>query len=308
MAMKERFALSMGFEREVHSLEELQKHFNIEYVLKYFHSGELLSWLENRYYDEIAAEINKINKNDPRLDQKICAALGIKYSAELYPKFVQRLDEKKAILKQKTNDSKILDNVKITALNQEDLADLLDLDEPTIYLCGEVFYIPIRVANKHYVGILGKPKVIINARLQAALRSNQITFENVELPWPEKTEKPKTSTKNNLSDNLNESEIAESKTFISRDGRCSATTTVSNKCGFHARPTSAFIQLACSYKSKIQIQAKGQTFDAKSELMIMSAGLVYGTELTIIADGPDSEEAVKALKDFIEHEIYSYSS
>ena len=53
-------------------------------------------------------------------------------------------------------------------------------------------------------------------------------------------------------------------------------------------------------KSKVQIKAKGKTVDAKSILMIMSMGLVKGTEITIVADGPDEAEAVKALKDLVE--------
>ena len=75
---------------------------------------------------------------------------------------------------------------------------------------------------------------------------------------------------------------------------------LTNKTGIHARPASIFVQTATKFKSKIQLQAKGKTIDAKSILMIMSMGLVKGTEVTIIADGPDEAEAVKALKDLIE--------
>ena len=78
------------------------------------------------------------------------------------------------------------------------------------------------------------------------------------------------------------------------------TLTIENETGIHARPASIFVQTATKFKSKIQLQAKGKTIDAKSILMIMSMGLVKGTEVTIIADGPDEAEAVKALKDLIE--------
>ena len=78
------------------------------------------------------------------------------------------------------------------------------------------------------------------------------------------------------------------------------TLTIENKTGIHASPASIFVQTATKFKSKIQLQAKGKTIDAKSILMIMSMGLVKGTEVTIIADGPDEAEAVKALKDLIE--------
>ncbi|MBR4903362.1 MAG: HPr family phosphocarrier protein [Selenomonadaceae bacterium] len=79
-----------------------------------------------------------------------------------------------------------------------------------------------------------------------------------------------------------------------------ATTTIENKTGIHARPASVFVQKASSFKSKVQLKAKGKTVDAKSILMIMSMGLVKGTEITIVADGPDEAEAVKTLKDLVD--------
>ena len=78
-----------------------------------------------------------------------------------------------------------------------------------------------------------------------------------------------------------------------------ATVTIENKTGIHARPASVFVQTASKFKSMVQIQAKGKTVDAKSILMIMSMGLVKGTEMTISADGPDEAEAVKALQDLV---------
>ena len=77
------------------------------------------------------------------------------------------------------------------------------------------------------------------------------------------------------------------------------TITIENKTGIHARPASIFVQTASKFKSKVQIQPKPQTVDAKSILMIMSMGLVKGTEITIVADGPDEAQAAKALKDLV---------
>ena len=79
-----------------------------------------------------------------------------------------------------------------------------------------------------------------------------------------------------------------------------ATTTIENKTGIHARPASVFVQKASSFKSKVQLKAKGKTVDAKSILMIMSMGLVKGTEITIVADGPDEADAVAALKKLVD--------
>lgn len=79
-----------------------------------------------------------------------------------------------------------------------------------------------------------------------------------------------------------------------------ATTTIENKTGIHARPASLFVQTASKFKSKVQIKAKGKTVDAKSILMIMSMGLVKGTEITISADGEDEADAVKTLKELVD--------
>lgn len=78
-----------------------------------------------------------------------------------------------------------------------------------------------------------------------------------------------------------------------------ANVTIENKTGIHARPASVFVQTATKFKSKVQIKAKGKTVDAKSILMIMSMGLVKGTEITIAAEGEDEAAAVQALKDLV---------
>lgn len=74
-----------------------------------------------------------------------------------------------------------------------------------------------------------------------------------------------------------------------------ATTTIKYHAGIHARPASQLVQTASKFKSKIQLKAKGKTVDAKSILMIMSMGLVKGTEITFCADGSDEAEAVSTL-------------
>ena len=75
---------------------------------------------------------------------------------------------------------------------------------------------------------------------------------------------------------------------------------IMNSTGIHARPASVFVQKASSFRSKIQIKAKGKSVDAKSILMLMSMGLTCGTEVTIVADGPDEGRAVQELKALID--------
>ena len=186
MARKIKFALEMANGVKVRSnLEELKENFDLEKTVGHFLSGKLVEWLEDRYYEDEAEAINAIDKDAPDLRQRICEALGVEYAddTELDVEALERLNEKKAILRQKTSDGAIIANAAQTALSQEDLADLLDIDEPVMYLCGESFNVPIRVGGKKYIGILGTPKISIKANSQADLDAKGIMFENVILPW-----------------------------------------------------------------------------------------------------------------------------
>lgn len=171
--------LKDGF--EVSTLEELRENFDLEAVVEYFRRGDLLTWLEDRFYDDEADAISEIDANDKNLTAKICAALNVECDDNL--EFIQRVREKKAYLVEHTDDETIIDNAVSTALNQEDLAALIQMDYKTIYLCGEQFNVPIRIAGVKYIGILGTPKIKIRAKSQEEVDAQNISFENVQLPW-----------------------------------------------------------------------------------------------------------------------------
>ena len=76
--------------------------------------------------------------------------------------------------------------------------------------------------------------------------------------------------------------------------------TVQNQVGLHARPATFFIQKANEFKSSIWIEKKERRVNAKSLLGILSLGIVGGTLIRIIADGPDEVAAVEALVELVE--------
>ena len=76
--------------------------------------------------------------------------------------------------------------------------------------------------------------------------------------------------------------------------------TVTNSVGLHARPATFFIQKANSYKSSVWVELEERRVNAKSLLGVLSMGIVCGTTVTLIADGPDEEEAIEGLKTLIE--------
>ena len=76
--------------------------------------------------------------------------------------------------------------------------------------------------------------------------------------------------------------------------------TVKNEVGLHARPATYFIQKANEFKSGIWVEKEERRVNAKSLLGVLSLGIVGGTEIDIIADGSDEQEAVDSLVALVE--------
>lgn len=74
---------------------------------------------------------------------------------------------------------------------------------------------------------------------------------------------------------------------------------VQNQVGLHARPATFFIQKANEYKSSIWVEKDERRVNAKSLLGVLSLGITKGLNISIIAEGPDEEEAVGALSELI---------
>ena len=75
---------------------------------------------------------------------------------------------------------------------------------------------------------------------------------------------------------------------------------VQNQIGLHARPATFFIQKANEFKASIWVEKEERRVNAKSLLGVLSLGIVGGTSIRIIADGPDEQAAVDALVALVE--------
>ena len=80
--------------------------------------------------------------------------------------------------------------------------------------------------------------------------------------------------------------------------------TVHNSMGLHARPATYFIQKANSYRCAISIEKDDRSVNAKSLLGVLSMGITTGTEIALVAEGPDEEAAVKELSAMLVKDIY----
>ena len=81
-------------------------------------------------------------------------------------------------------------------------------------------------------------------------------------------------------------------------------TIVKCESGLHNKQATYFIQKANDFKSTIWIEVENRRINAKSLLGVLSMGITTGTEVSLIAEGPDEEEAVNALTEMLLKDIF----
>ena len=74
--------------------------------------------------------------------------------------------------------------------------------------------------------------------------------------------------------------------------------------GLHNRQATYFVQKANEFDSSIWLESGNRKMNAKSLLGIMSLGVVTGSVVTMIASGPDAEDAISALETLLQRDIY----
>lgn len=77
--------------------------------------------------------------------------------------------------------------------------------------------------------------------------------------------------------------------------------TIKNRAGIHARPAALLVQRANEYDSQIFIRKGDNKINAKSIMGILALGASYKTELEIIVEGDDEQEALESLVSLFEN-------
>jgi phosphocarrier protein HPr len=72
--------------------------------------------------------------------------------------------------------------------------------------------------------------------------------------------------------------------------------------GIHARPATLLVQTASKFDSEINLEYKGKKVNLKSIMGVMSLGIGQGADISINADGSDSEEALRSLEELLKKE------
>jgi phosphocarrier protein HPr len=82
--------------------------------------------------------------------------------------------------------------------------------------------------------------------------------------------------------------------------RATATVTILNRLGLHARPAMQFVDTAVAHKCAVTVRKGDQTVDGKSIMQMMMLAATKGSTLEITAEGDGSEKAVEMLKALVE--------
>jgi phosphocarrier protein HPr len=75
----------------------------------------------------------------------------------------------------------------------------------------------------------------------------------------------------------------------------SASVTVVNQLGMHARAAAKFVHLATRYEARVRVARDRREMDGKSIMGILLLAAARGSTITISADGSDEHDAVHAL-------------
>lgn len=69
--------------------------------------------------------------------------------------------------------------------------------------------------------------------------------------------------------------------------------------GLEVRPVAMLVQVASQYNSSVYLETEGKSVNAKSIMGMMSLGLDSGEMVTVITNGPDEDEALLNMTNYL---------
>jgi phosphocarrier protein len=79
---------------------------------------------------------------------------------------------------------------------------------------------------------------------------------------------------------------------------------VLNEKGLHARPCSELVKLASKFTSRVWIEFGSRRVDGKSLLGLLTLAISSGSEVFVIAQGPDAKEAVLSIQKLAQESFF----
>lgn len=71
---------------------------------------------------------------------------------------------------------------------------------------------------------------------------------------------------------------------------------VNHDQGLHCRPSASFVKVANKFESNIFVEKDGEKVNGKSIMALLMLGAGKGSNLNLIADGPDADLALNELE------------
>lgn len=78
---------------------------------------------------------------------------------------------------------------------------------------------------------------------------------------------------------------------------------IKNELGLHARAAAQFVKIASRYQAEILVRKDSNEVNGKSIMGILMLAAPKGSEIQIVADGQDGDEALKSLGELIENKF-----
>jgi phosphocarrier protein HPr len=79
------------------------------------------------------------------------------------------------------------------------------------------------------------------------------------------------------------------------------TITVENTQGLHMRPVMRFVDTASRFRSTVRVRKGNFQVDGKNPMEMILLEATKGTQLEILAEGPDSADALQALTELVKN-------
>ncbi len=79
---------------------------------------------------------------------------------------------------------------------------------------------------------------------------------------------------------------------------------INNQYGLHARPAALLVKTAGRYASDIRVAKDGYVVNGKSLMGVMTLAAEPGSEIEVIIDGEDEQEAMEAIEELIRKNFF----
>ncbi|BCJ97821.1 HPr family phosphocarrier protein [Anaerocolumna chitinilytica] len=79
--------------------------------------------------------------------------------------------------------------------------------------------------------------------------------------------------------------------------------TVKDELGIHARPAGLLVRSASTFKSSITLKKGDKEADLKRLFAVMGLSVKKADTVTVVINGEDEDEALKAIKQFFESNL-----